>query len=209
MSPAEAMKAMIEAAARAISAFVARLSLDAPADCPSVEEMTTPPVVGRRYRVPCVFLGLWVPVLTPRHADPALPGGAAPHWHPDHRFLEKDVLCALLSSRTRWAGTLWDRGLVTVLPAVAAGPRLRALPCLREQTVHFGGGIREVVEALLPPAACLTQGRCPHRGVKRAAMVEVVEDGARVLVCPGHGARFDADSGMLRRCKPRRGAETP
>lgn len=202
------IKALLEKAALAIAAFVVAHSRDAAANCPSVEEMTTPPIVGHRYRVPCLYLGMWVPVLTPGHADPELPGAAGPHYHLDHRFLAKDMLCALLTPRTRWQGTVWERGLLTVLPA-RPGLRLRALPCLREQTVHFGGGIREVVEALLPPAACLTEGRCPHRGVKRTAMVEVVEAGARVLVCPGHGARFDADSGLLRRCKPRHRGEAP
>mgnify|MGYP000093004881 CR=1 FL=1 len=78
-----------------IAAFVVAHSRDAAADCPSVEEMTTPPIVGHRYRVPCLYLGLWVPVLTPGHADPELPGAAGPHYHLDHRFLAKDMLCAL------------------------------------------------------------------------------------------------------------------
>lgn len=205
------IEALIEELARAITAFVVAHSKDAAADCPSVEEMTTPPIVGQRYRVPCLYLGLWVPVLTPRHADPELPGGAAPHYHLDLRFVGQDMLFALLSPRTRWAGTVWERGLITVFgsPATDAGIRLRALPCLREQTVHFGGHFRQVVDALLPPGACLTEGRCPHRGVQRAAMAEVVQGGARVLVCPGHGARFDAESGMLRRCKPRHRGEAP
>lgn len=198
------IRALLEKAVLAIAALVVAHSKDAAADCPSVEEMTTPPIVGHRYRVPCLYLGLWVPVLTPRHADPELPGGAGPHYHLDHRFIGKDMLCALLSQRTRFAGTLWERGLLTVLPA-RPGVRLRALPCLREQTVHPGNGVRAIVDALLPPGACLTEGRCPHRGVQRAAMAQVVvQGGARVLVCPGHGARFDADSGLLRRCKPRR-----
>lgn len=89
--------ALIEELARAITAFVVAHSKDAAADCPSVEEMTTPPIVGQRYRVPCLYLGLWVPVLTPRHADPELPGGAAPHYHLDLRFVGQDMLFALLS----------------------------------------------------------------------------------------------------------------
>ncbi len=201
------IKALLERAILEIAAFVAAHSKDAAADCPSVEEMTTPPIVGQRYRVPCVFLGLWVPVLTPRHADPELPGAAGPHYHLDNRFMARDVLRALLSQRTRVEGTLWERGLLTVL-AGGLGLRLRALPCLRKQTVHPGYGFRHVVDTLLPPGACLTEGRCPHRGVQRTAMAEVVRGGARVLVCPGHGARFDADTGLLRRCRPSRGAET-
>ena len=172
-----------------------------PASLPDVATLSGAPVVGEWYRVPCVHIpptGCWVPVLGPPHADPSIPGGEQEHYHLDLRFCEVRIIRS------------WDplmvfdtdeevlrAGLVSILCAKGPRPELQAMPCLREQLVYGARNVRRFTEALVP-GACLRE-RCPHQGIPRSAMRESLEDGVRVLVCPGHGLRFDADTGLVRR----------
>lgn len=169
---------------------------------PDVTTLPGPPVVGQWYRVPAVHVpttGCWVPVLGPAHTDPKLPGGEQEHYHLDLRFCEVHIVRSwdpflILATDEE----VLRAGLLFVLSAAPPPPELQPMPCLREQLVHWARNLRASTEALVPPQACLTE-RCPHRGIERAAMAESLEDGVRVLVCPGHGLRFCADTGLVRR----------
>jgi nitrite reductase/ring-hydroxylating ferredoxin subunit len=65
---------------------------------PDVRELATAPIIGQRYRVPCVCVkSVWFPVLGPPHTDPELfhPSnscGTTPHYHYDFRFFSPSLL---------------------------------------------------------------------------------------------------------------------
>jgi len=64
----------------------------------NINDITSPPVVGRRYLVPCIPLshtGLWWPIMGPRHADPDL-GVPDVHHHYDSRFLTDRQVALIL-----------------------------------------------------------------------------------------------------------------
>ena len=171
---------------------------------PDVSTLLRAPVVGHWYRVPALLIpstGCWVPVLGRAHADPNLPGGEQEHYHLDLRFVAVSILRSWDPLRllfdTDEEEVLRD-GLRAVLSAEGPPPELRAMQCMREQLVHSARHIRGLVEAIVPPHTCL-KDRCPHHGIPRSAMCESVEDGTRVVVCPGHGLRFDAGTGLVRR----------
>ena len=67
-----------------------------------IESLTSPPVVGRFYVVPCLVPeeGLILPVIGPRHADPDHGIHACfEHHHADVRFIDDATLRVVVAQR--------------------------------------------------------------------------------------------------------------
>lgn len=176
-----------------------------------VELLTSPPVVGHHYLVPCLPSSEgWIPVTGPRHVDADLPGGETPHHHPDLRFAPAPLVRRLLQGTQHglcaFAGIEHAArcALLIVVP-VPGVPELRSLPCLREQPLHPGVSVARTVEARLGDKARLTpDGLCPHQRIPLLSQPLLPrEDGLLVRTCPAHGVQFDEAGRLLRRC-PRR-----
>lgn len=183
-----------------------------------VDEMTSPPIIGRYYLVPCVYVdhkiaegrGRWLgpqqervtepyrqiqtgwwPVIGPRHEDAGL-GFHPYHWHYDMRFLA----AWQMQERTRngndlvriFGQPLSDYGGLI-------GPEYRRRKCARKMAVT--NRLETLRDALLPhyqeatlKGPCMV---CPHRGIPLASLPTI--DG--VVTCPGHGLKFYAATGRL------------
>lgn len=160
-----------------------------------VDKLTTEPVVGTLYLVPCVpgvvaMVGYdWMPVLLPAHADAEL-NVPEEHYHFDRRFMP-------LYPRGPNADEKYNRGQSTsVLLAAGVDVFWRRMRCNRRMAdFPFNEQVVPVVEKMVAgmrlQPGCLT---CPHRGVSLANL-PVDEDGC--VVCPGHGLRWHLESGLL------------
>lgn len=175
-----------------------------------IDEMTTPPVVGQAYLVPCVTLpqGLVVPVMGPRHEDPEI-NAPRPHWHANPQFMSRDDLMSAITGaflgkypdKTAILLALHDEETIAAqalgVIVTADGPPVeQERICIRPMPPHPGGNWLGVLEDLYAErtAKC---GRCPHRGF---ALGPAAPDGT--ATCPGHGLRFDASTGRLVRRTP-------
>lgn len=189
-----------------------------------------PPVVGRRYWVPCVraFGMLW-PVNGPSHADADL-GVPEEHLHCDARFLsERQVqhnLDVMFAATAAVADASWfpeapgftrEQVLELVRRSPAAATLASALALqvknLRPPTLHLRVCKREAFEAgigwFLPQlerqhatAHAVDCRVCPHRGTPLSSL-PVDSDGG--VVCPAHGLRWSKTMGSLMpRTRPHR-----
>lgn len=174
------------------------------------EELRSPAEVevDTIYTVPCVPVldtlrnhTRWVPVLLPSHADPEL-GAPYDHYHFDFRFCDERLLKFLRVSA---------RG-GHVLPAVPGwghvvqgSPRPRGCLCVRKHSrfpvvsgEHAGARFRRLEDQWSEhtlPSGCRT---CPHKGMPLDAG-KVCGSRGQSRVCPGHGLRWNLETGRLER----------
>jgi len=165
-----------------------------------VADLDSPPVVGRIYLVPCARLcygingfdrAAWWPLIGPTHADGEL-GVHAEHRHYDPRFLTDRQLSSLMHGEgAPSTGRGWKSVFGTVLSMNGAVTELRDVRrrCLRALRPHpFPNALRPKIAAShVPLSMCL---RCPHRGFNLRQVP--VRDG--LIVCPGHGLVWDAET---------------
>lgn len=178
-----------------------------------IEKLTTPPVIGRSYLVPCIWDNRdgwarrypWWPVTGPLHDDADL-GVPAPHWHYDSRFLSEEQLSWLVvyvqaQQLGMWVIARPEAATVIVHPSNGWDlPRHVLRVCEREAltfpVVSFLAQLEEQFgDARLKPD-CRT---CPHRGMPLGSLAANERGG---IVCPGHGLQWHRDTGRL---MPRRG----
>lgn len=157
------------------------------------------PVIGRTYLVPCLELeraGIWLPVLGETHTDPPITD--VPHSHYDWRFISDATV-----KRLQWNGFFFpdhSGDLVKIVHVNRAfeKPELRPMECVRITPPLFPAGshiqrhLNHVCRGMKLPAGCLT---CPHRGISLAGAPREMVNGKEVIVCPGHGAGWDAETG--------------
>lgn len=167
-------------------------------------ELTSEPVVGRFYLVPCVR-GVWYgrmgnwPVLLPFHEDRAVIGFEPWHYHLDRRFLPNLMFAdtGILPVLTP-AGRM-NRSPLQVSPKCNPDglppPVERRRKCRRRigllgyDNVRWAPALRaDYREDRLRPGMI-----CPHKGVCLATMPVI--DG--VVECPAHGLRWDVATGRL------------
>lgn len=177
----------------------------------SIEELTSPPVVGRHYWVPTIehewdsMDGVW-PVIGPMHEDAEIIKFPHPHYHLDGRFLsavQRRHADGLLFSMAKklaslpmvanWAGMRGD-----VLPPLVRRRRrcsASSLPYLSETGYIIEGTFIEKLRAAFAGRR-LIESRCgwvcPHRG---AALGSIPPDANGVITCPLHGLQWKANSG--------------
>lgn len=184
---------------------------------PNIEDVETVEV-GRFYMVPTVIQP-WrpkairiVPVVGPLHEDARFIKFPDLHWHPDRRFVTQQWLDAQIHDH--WAVVLTPnprRRLLSHLsrlqrrpvfsepspdPQVIDGGR-RRLKCRRLIGSFVAAGRPPSWLKDLEPAYAnqrLRDGHvCPHRGISCRGVV-AENDG---VVCPGHGLKWDLETGRL------------
>ena len=171
-----------------------------------IESLTSPPIVGRFYVVPCLMPeeGLILPVIGPRHADPDHGINARfEHQHADVRFLDATTLRVVVAKRA-----FSQEGVGVGLAALVAPTDALAEFSVGNLVHRYPASVplrhlarqcqREIPEGLVPPwqkeleAAYAGRylapgGLCPHRG---APLLSLPLRGGR-RVCPLHGLCFD------------------
>jgi hypothetical protein len=172
-----------------------------------VIEMTTEPIVGKRYLVPCVFnQGEWWPVYGPPHEDAEIIKFPDTHFHYDWRFMPDEEMIGYNGdrshSRVLSKGTLnfrvYEKVRVCkrkmlefpVLTTSRAGPEygLKEIPFARALELAFAG--ENVIET---SSGCRL---CPHRKFRLNGL-PTRDDGS--VVCPGHGLCWGSDGKMVKR----------
>lgn len=185
-----------------------------------VDEMTSPPIIGRRYWVSCIFVpsgGIghssygWWP-LNGRPHDDADIGVPEEHYHFDARFLSHRQFINRVEFWKRRIATeglptcpLEKAVLASILPLHSQGadaPPLhqayRRLTCRRAMPTFP----RELIQASWLPrledsyANAVAKGcrTCPHRGLPLASLPA---DERGVVTCAGHGLQWDKATGVL------------
>jgi hypothetical protein len=169
-----------------------------------IDHLTTTPVIGRRYLVPMVhelWYGrtMWWPIIGPRHNDTEYLNFTIVHYHIDARFLN-EAQWRFASHET----PLRERKLAAapICNPTGAPPQYRlrlcrrlvtgfALPTMADRTGYF-----PALEAAYRTSR-LRHGPhgwvCPHKGAALGSC-PVAPDGT--IICPLHGLRWHADSGL-------------
>ncbi len=160
---------------------------------PRIDTLTTPPVVGETYLVPCIIpIGRveWWPTLGGVHADPEL-GVPSDHQHYDVRFLsERQIRVLARDCHVPDRDALFAAGRCAVKAGYITDRLYRPKRCLRE--LHEQGYFGAALEARYA-GETLLDGICPHRGANLRSVPVV--DGCKT--CPLHGLRWDAETGVL------------
>lgn len=158
-----------------------------------------PPVIGRYYRVPCVWTDIsalnctkrWLPIIGPRHEDAEILRFEHLHWHFDFRFFTEHLYRAIRKKHENF---------LLLVQVASEKNSVREFRCVRRMPTY-----PTVVENKNPypfisslenaySSATLKSCKiCPHRGLPLGGMP--VKDG--VVVCPGHGLAFSATTGKL------------
>lgn len=188
----------------------------------SILELTSPPVVGRKYLVPCIELGVnrrikeaWWPVTGPPHSDPDL-GVEAMHLHYDARFLTTAAAASIMElfavARKREVGRrpIVDAAYLRcvegaellvyvqrLMESELPEPPLRMFErrCEREAVAFPELWFTPKFEGQFAEARVKPDCRtCPHRGMPLASQPVDAEGG---IVCSGHGLRWHKDTGRL------------
>lgn len=169
-----------------------------------VDEMNEAPIVGRMYLVPCLLWGnQWRPVVGGKHTDADL-GVPEVHIHFDLRFTSKRELGDDSPERyMRRVQRIERRGYGDFMPFEPGQERIeyRVRKCLRVQpefpvpAQHESSKRRfAAFEAEYTGATAKGCRVCPHRGMRLDVCPTDSEGG---VVCPGHGLRWNRNTGKL------------
>jgi hypothetical protein len=162
--------------------------------------MENPYTIGHYYFVPCVKTtyqqlvgkGEWVPVIGSLHEDAAFINFPAPHWHTDWRFASQKQYRRRVNNLfgVPVQQTTNDQQVLLV----TEGPVLRRVLCKRAMP-RFPREIAHWLPALEAAYAghTLKNMVCPHRGLP----LDGCERHGDIVVCPGHGLRWNIKTGKL------------
>lgn len=182
-----------------------------------VDEMTSPPIIGKRYWVQCAFVPPksatavtwgWWPINGQKHDDADI-GVPQVHYHYDPRFMSERQF------RLREVAALPGAILASILPAavapkssttiwmddgskrVALTVEHRRMTCKRAMPLFP----RDRNPPWLPDleskyANVVAKGcrTCPHRGLPLASLPA---DKRGVVTCAGHGLQWNQKTGVL------------
>lgn len=174
--------------------------------------------IGKFYRVPCLkartrltdgfpiyyWHGEWIPIIGPLHRDAEIIDFPFAHWHIDWRFVSAKVYEDVQGSR-------YDKSVLsmpfqqypisarvedTTQTMYTGNVELRRLKCKRP--MPSWEPIREHVKWLAKlEESCahlkMKNMVCPHRGIP---LKSCSQDGD-VVMCPGHGLRWNVKTGEL------------
>jgi hypothetical protein len=172
------------------------------------EELSHPPVSGKRYLVKLVYVPrtigwardrLWWPVHGPAHTDVEIGGGGAyRHYHLFIPFLT-DAQLDGVSAHALWGQ---EYGMLAVEARANTGHADNAFTaekwgpkvCRREWTPYPYEATANMRAAIAYSHKPLHPGCkvCPHRGMNLAM---VPADASGVVTCPGHGLRWHLATG--------------
>lgn len=183
----------------------------------NIEKLTSPPIVGEIYRVPCMFGQIallskaqvksaeWWPIMRPPHQDSIYFPQTKSIW------VDNDYSSTLVEEifyeddpnsyqhyhvDPRFAPDEYYTGWEVVnkdyhnIIDIQGKIKWQEMVCLREmptQRLFTGFGQRFVDDHKDKKIKC---GRCPHRGVLLNSVPVI--DG--VITCPNHGLRFNAET---------------
>lgn len=181
---------------------------------PLVETLTTPPKVGKYYRVPSVLRGRkHVPVFGPPHTDVDL-GVPELHFHVDIRFLTSSDASSLGLDLAKFAvpddvTSNFDFLVPVIQGYTHDAIATRKMKCVRPgqnyqspRRLPNGGEIRldngsteatGRLEDMCEKMRVTECGRCPHRGTPLGH--QPVVNG--VVVCPAHLLKWEKSSGVM------------
>jgi hypothetical protein len=171
-----------------------------------IDQITEPPIVGRYYLVPTVFvrwhhkLSHW-PVIGPPHEDKEFFNFDLTHYHIDGRFLNADqrqhaeyysTLEYIIESAPLHA----DRYDPTAVMPKPVYMKKRCWSANLDYVHHHQKPVQEVAKAFVGHQ-CVGRGKagwiCPHRKASLGSVMAI--DG--VITCPLHGLRINAESGVV------------
>ena len=156
-------------------------------------------VVGNYYSVPHVATnkdvfhrkpGTLIPIIGPEHEDAEFINFPFDHWHIDWRFVNRSLF--------KQRGNGW---VVLGTPINVSNTTNEIIhkvrKCLREMPVFPPARVpwRPKLEAAYAGCKLKPGMVCPHRGIPLNGCP--VKDG--VVVCPGHGLRWNVETGELLR----------
>lgn len=173
-----------------------------------INEMTAPPVVGKRYLVPCVhyiWLGRrsWWPTIGPKHEDTEILNFPWRHYHVDGRFLTQyqRQIADRYSYNRDWQYQVSGCPLSYGAEEPPDTVTYRPLTCT-SQAVDYPF---ETAQADWRPKLVEAYDHqrlrrdangvwiCPHRG---APLGSIKPDECGVITCPLHGLRWCAATGL-------------
>lgn len=171
-----------------------------------VEEVKRP-VVGVQYTVSAVRMvpsynaGLfrrlsWMPVIGPEHEDEEHINFPWQHWHIDWRFVNANEYEKAVEWMTRrYPGQPWQVLALPIRRESICEEGRRIFTMKRRMPKHEGyvHWLPSLEKAYL--GTRLKNCRvCPHRGLDLSSLPP---DSRGLIHCPGHGLRFDAQTGVL------------
>jgi hypothetical protein len=181
--------------------------------------------VGRFYLVPCLFIPAewstawmpddgWVPTIGPKHSDPDHLKFEVDHFHIDWRFIGDEQL----RYASFWNGFPHGNVISSVegRNVIKSHPVLKRRKCRRDMpefpvvgaSMHIESRRKWQALEKAQFAGCnkLKPGNiCPHRGIDLTPFRQ--PDGT--AVCPGHGLRWNLDTGELMRRHTPDGTQAP
>lgn len=162
-----------------------------------IDEIKSPPIVGKFYLVPCVQLpdevrgfnaGEWVPIVGGLHHDQEI-GTDELHYHQDWRFSNIED-----TSPSEVIGVSYYFGEAS-FPSPDTEIKYFRKKCRRESDTRFRDYAWEITDQLeqLLENAKMDKLTCPHRGANLASVP--IKDGC--VVCPLHGLKWSVTTGEL------------
>ncbi|MCW8132655.1 MAG: Rieske 2Fe-2S domain-containing protein [Planctomycetota bacterium] len=165
-----------------------------------VRTLSSPPVIGRYYKVPCLQKdGRWWPVTGEKHEDLDYIGFEPAHFHLDVRFIPPQLIRGYSTRYGPYGhffASVMHDGKTEGGWIDCGKPALRARLCYRDWP-RYPAVFRKLHEAYKSAklAACRV---CPHRGYPLNQVTP--RDGK--LICPLHGLVWDAKSGANVQVQP-------
>ena len=167
-------------------------------------DTNAPVVPGKFYKVPCVrypyFQRIdWWPVLGPLHKDKAFLNFDREHMHVDGRFLTAHQKRFLYSvSFISLEHTLCNAPLNQTTSPPPSGVEMRRRKCTSSGFAYYFADAKPVlaIAAHFAGHQCRTSERgwiCPHQATPLGSIEPV--DG--IIICPLHGLRIDAQTGIV------------
>ena len=174
-----------------------------------IDELTSPPKIGRFYLVPTVdYIWLEVadrwPIIGPKHSDKQIIDFPYQHYHVDGRFLSPKQVRRVYSREKSLEFTLavyplcqYRRNRVHIADFDVfphPEPVWRRRKCQRHLEYPTWASHWQVPLEEAYKSYSLIDGICPHRG---AYIGNMVPDHHGAITCPLHGLRWDLKTGEM------------
>ncbi len=143
--------------------------------------------VGRIYQVPAIkhpSLEVYYPICGPRHTDSEFLFFNVPHYHYDVRFLDLNLTPDILDPPSALTLVHTGEGVPTLRPM----KMLRETPVFPVEEAYWLSTLESAYAEV--KFDCRT---CPHRGI----IIGDQPQHNNIVVCPGHGLRWNTLTGKL------------
>lgn len=173
----------------------------------NIEDLTTEPIVGKFYMVPCVAKTgsgrrAFLPVTGPKHEDSEHIGFPHHHWHYDFRFVSDGFFGGgfgpNIYGHVLIKAMMWPSSGLLDCPEIGSGIEHCRRKCLRVLPSYPFESVEKAWAPKLREAYTdkrVTCGKCPHRGLPLSSLPR--ESGTDIVTCVGHGLRWDLKTGEM------------